>query len=91
MPGKKDARAPGKPFSKYTRNCAFSRNGALIYSSKHIACHSNTIKISSVNSNYYRVDDLISIIRNPCEIEKFRIQGWNFSNFFPGQKYFLND
>jgi len=82
MPGKKDARAPGKP------NLIFSFSYLL---SEHIACQLTTIKISLVNSIYYPIYDWIGIIHNPQKIEKFRIQCWNFSNFVPSQKYFLND
>jgi len=81
MPGKKDARAFGKPY-------IFS---LLYFFSEHIACQLNTIKRSAVNSIYYLVDDFIGIIRNPFKIEKFRILCWNFSNFVSSQKYFLND
>jgi|GEM_PF-954960 len=82
MPGKKDARAPGKPNYIFLFSYLFS---------KHIACQLNTIKRSSVNSIHYRIDDGIGIIHNPRKIEKFRNKCWNFSNFVPSQQYLLND
>ena len=81
MPGKKDARASGKPY-------IFS---FLYFFSEHIACQPTTIKKSDLNSINYRINDLMDIICNPGKIEKFRIQYLNFSNFAPNQKYFLEN
>jgi len=68
-----------------------SCNGVIINLSKHIVCQQTTIKINVVISNNYRIIDLMGIIYNSGEIEKFRIQCLSFSNFAPSQKYFLKN
>jgi len=58
-----------------------SCNGAIINLSKHIVCQPTTIKITPLISTHYRIIDLMGVIHNSGEIEKFRIQCLNFSNY----------